>query len=158
MANEIERKFLVIGDFKSQANKFTKIIQGYISSNPNRTVRIRIMGESAFLTIKGKSNETGTTRYEWEKEIDFSDAIDLLKLCESGIIDKTRYIVPEETGLVFEVDEFYGENEGLILAEIEIPNENYSFVKPSWLGTEVTGDIRYYNSMLMKKPFSEWKK
>ncbi len=156
MAQEIERKFLVKGDFKPFVTKQTRIIQGYLSSVPERTVRVRIKGDKGFLTIKGIGNESGASRYEWEKEISVEDAKALLQICEPGVIDKTRYIVPEKSGLKFEVDEFYGDNEGLTLAEIELPSEDHPFEKPDWLGEEVTGDVRYFNSMLMKNPFKKW--
>ncbi|MFA5420052.1 MAG: CYTH domain-containing protein [Bacteroidales bacterium] len=156
MAQEIERKFLVTGDFKSLATKTTRITQGYLSSAPERTVRVRIKGDSGFITIKGIGNASGASRYEWEKEIPVEEVNELLKLCEPGVIDKTRFLVPEAGGLTFEVDEFYGDNQGLIMAEIELPSEDTPFEKPSWLGEEVTGDIRYFNSMLMKNPFKNW--
>jgi len=156
MAQEIERKFLIKGDFKPQVTKSTRIVQGYLSSVPERTVRVRVKGEKAFLTIKGIGNESGASRFEWEKEISVEDAKSLLVICESGIIDKTRFIVPANDDLKFEVDEFYGENQGLTVAEIELPSENYPFTKPEWLGEEVTGDVRYYNSMLMKTPYKNW--
>lgn len=156
MAKEIERKFLVKGDFKSLITKQTKIIQGYLSSVPERTVRVRIKGEKGFITIKGIGSKSGASRYEWEKEIPVSEVNELLELCEPGVIDKTRFIVPEPSGLKFEVDEFYGNNEGLTVAEIELPSEDHPFEKPEWLGEEVTGDAKYYNSMLMKNPFNEW--
>ena len=158
MAIEIERKFLVKNDgFKSESIKEKRITQGYLSSVPERTVRVRIKGEKGFMTIKGMGNESGATRFEWEKEISVEDTKDLLKLCEPGIIDKTRYIV--KSGVhTFEVDEFYGENEGLTVAEVELSSEDEKFEKPDWLGEEVTGDVRYFNSMLMKNPFSAWKK
>ena len=108
-----------------------------------------------FLTIKGASNESGTSRYEWEKEIPLCEARELLKLCEPGIIDKTRYLVRSGQH-TFEVDEFYGENEGLTVAEVELSSEDEPFVKPAFIGREVTGDIRYYNSQLMKHPFTTW--
>lgn len=152
MALEIERKFLVKGSFKHFAHKIYKISQGFLSSIPERTVRIRIREEQAFLTIKGKGNASGISRYEWEKEIKLEEAKELLLLCEPGMIDKTRYLVAVGNH-VFEVDEFYGENQGLILAEIELSSEDESFEKPEWLGEEVTGDIRYYNSSLAKFPF-----
>lgn len=152
MSKEIERKFLVHGDFKSQAFRSERIMQGYLSSVPERTVRVRIKGNEGFLTIKGQSNASGLTRYEWEKEIPVDEARELLQLSEPGMIDKTRYLV--QVGKhVFEVDEFYGENEGLILAEIELQSEDEPFEKPEWLGKEVTGDPRYYNAMLSKKPY-----
>lgn len=156
MPQEIERKFLVTGEYKSQAFAQSRIIQGYISSARGRTVRVRIRDEKGYLTIKGASNASGTSRYEWEKEIPLNEAEDLLKICEPGVIDKTRYLVRSGTH-VFEVDEFYGENEGLIVAEVELASEDESFVKPDFIGQEVTGDVRYYNSQLMKHPFNAWK-
>jgi adenylate cyclase len=152
---EIERKFLVKADFKQFAHKSYRIAQAYLSSVPERTVRVRIKEEKAFLTIKGKGNESGTTRFEWEKEIDINEAEQLLKICESGLIDKTRYII-EVGEHSFEVDEFHGENRGLVLAEIELQSEDESYEKPSWLGEEVTGDKRFYNSYLVKHPFIKW--
>ena len=156
MAREIERKFLVAGDFKQGASESFRLVQGYISTDPDRTVRVRIKGDQGFVTIKGRSSADGLSRYEWEKEIPVEEARELMNLCGPGIIDKTRHLVPFE-GHVFEVDEFYGSNQGLVLAEIELADEQETFPKPSWLGEEVTGDIRYYNSMLMKCPFIEWK-
>ena len=155
MAQEIERKFLVKGDFKADSFKATRITQGYLSSVPERTVRVRVKGEKGYITIKGKGNDSGASRYEWEKEIPVDEVKELLKLCEPGIIDKTRYLVKagEHT---FEVDEFYGENEGLVMAEVALKDENENFIKPAWLGEEVTGDVRYYNSMLMKHPYTKW--
>ena len=155
MAQEIERKFLVKGDFKSFSQRQTRITQGYLSSVPERTVRVRIKGEKGFITIKGIGNASGASRYEWEKEITLEEADELLKICEPGVIDKTRYLVKAGKH-TFEVDEFYGENQGLIVAEIELGAEDESFEKPGWLGEEVTGDVRYFNSMLMKKPFTTW--
>ena len=156
MAQEIERKFLVKGDYKSVAIKSERIVQAYLSSIAERNVRVRIKNQKGFLTIKGASNASGTTRFEWEKEISVEEAEQLLQLCEPGSIDKTRYLIPVGKHM-FEVDEFYGENEGLVVAEIEISNESEAFEKPDWLGKEVTGDIRYYNSQLMKNPFKNWK-
>ncbi|MHB2154879.1 CYTH domain-containing protein [Calditrichota bacterium GD2] len=157
MAQEIERKFLVKDDsFKRQAFKSTRIIQGYLSSVPERTVRVRIKGEKGYLTVKGIGNASGASRFEWEMEIPKEDAENLLKICEPGVIDKTRYLV-KNGDLTFEVDEFYGENEGLVIAEIELKSEDQTFEKPAWLGREVTGDTRFYNSMLMKNPFKNWK-
>ena len=156
MAQEIERKFLVKNnDFKAQAISKTKIIQGYLSSVPERTVRIRIKGEKGFLTIKGIGNESGVSRYEWEMEIPLAEANQLLKICEPGVIDKTRYNV-KSVEHTFEIDEFYGENEGLIIAEVELLSEKENFKKPNWLGKEVTGQTKYYNSMLMKNPYRKW--
>ncbi len=156
MSQEIERKFLVADDFKSQVKSDKRIIQGYLSSVPERTVRIRVKGDKGFITIKGIGSESGASRFEWEKEIPVTEAQGLLEICEPGVIDKTRYIVPEKSGLKFEVDEFYGANEGLTLAEIELPSEDHPFEKPDWLGEEVTGDPRFYNSMLVKQPFTTW--
>lgn len=149
---EIERKFLVTGEYKHLASKSYRIAQGYLSSVAERTVRIRIKGDKGYITIKGKSNESGLSRYEWEKEISVDEAQELLALCESGIIDKTRYEVIYDNR-TFEIDEFYGENEGLTLAELELESETASFSKPEWLGEEVTGDKRYYNSNLSQHPF-----
>ncbi|MCK6614294.1 MAG: CYTH domain-containing protein [Ignavibacteriales bacterium] len=155
MANEIERKFLVKGEFKKFASKETRIVQGYLSSVPERTVRVRIKGDKGYITIKGIGSASGATRFEWEKEIPASEVEELLKICEPGVIDKTRYLV-KSGNHTFEVDEFYGENQGLTLAEIELSSEDESFQKPDWLGDEVTGDTKYYNSMLMKNPFTRW--
>ena len=153
---EIERKFLVNNtNFKDLSYKEENLKQGYLNSNENRTVRIRITNYKGFITVKGKSNKTGTTRYEWEKEISKNDAEKLLLLCEPSIIEKKRYFIKNEN-LVFEVDEFYGDNEGLVIAEIELKNENENFTKPNWLGKEVTGNKKYYNSSLSKNPFKNW--
>jgi adenylate cyclase len=156
MTHEIERKFLVKGDFKPYVTGSERIVQGYLSSVPERTVRVRIKGDKGFMTIKGIGNETGTTRFEWEKELLVEDVEALLRLCEPGVIEKKRYLVPEQSGLVFEVDEFYGENKGLLIAEIELPDEDHPFVRPEWLGEEVTGDTRYYNANLKQHPFTSW--
>ncbi len=157
MAKEIERKFLVKNDdFKECVRQSQKIVQGYLSSVPERAVRVRIKGDKGFLTVKGIGNESGMSRFEWEKEISVDDAKDLLKICEPGIIDKTRYIV-QYKGYVYEIDEFYGDNDGLIVAEIELESEDDIFEKPEWLGEEVTGDVKYYNAMLMKNPYKNWK-
>lgn len=153
---EIERKFLVSSDaFKNDALRKNHIAQGYLNSAPDRTVRVRIKGDKGYLTIKGKSNETGLSRFEWENEIPLADAKALLLLCEKGIIEKNRYEVPVGKHL-FEVDEFFGENEGLLLAEVELQSESEFFEKPHWLGEEVTQDQRYYNSYLSKNPFTSW--
>jgi CYTH domain-containing protein len=153
---EIERKFLVNSDrFKNEAQTKYRIVQGFLNTHAERTVRVRIKGDEAFLTIKGKSNEAGTIRMEWEKEIAVKDAEALLAICEEGQIDKIRY----EIGLgnhTFEVDEFSGNNKGLIVAEVELAAEDEAFEKPDWLGEEVTGDVKYYNSQLSKKPFCDW--
>lgn len=152
---EIERKFLVNGDFKRHSVSHTRIVQGYLSSVPERTVRVRIAEDKAYLTIKGIASKDGLTRFEWEKEIEVADARELIKLCEPGVIDKTRYLVPCGEH-IFEVDEFYGENEGLVIAEIELGSENEKYEHPEWLGNEVTGDIRYYNGSLVKQPYIKW--
>lgn len=153
---EIERKFLVVNEsFLTQATSHTRIVQGYLNSNPVRTVRIRIKGENGYITIKGKSNESGTTRLEWEKKIPLNEAEQLLALCESGVIDKIRYEVPVGNHF-YEVDIFSNENQGLIIAEIELQSENEWFEKPNWLGQEVTTDERYYNSYLSNNPFTKW--
>ena len=153
---EIERKFLVKVPFKELASSSSRIMQGYISSMKGRTVRVRIRDEKGYLTIKGPSDQGGLVRYEFEKEISLQDARDLMKICEPGIIDKTRYLVPYE-GHIFEVDEFYGENEGLILAEVELKAPDESFERPAFLGREVTGDRRFYNSCMRVHPYSQWK-
>jgi len=153
---EIERKFLTLSDtYKSEAFKQTKIVQGFLNTHKERTVRVRIKGEKAFLTVKGISNSEGTTRMEWEKEIPKEDAESLLALCEPNLIEKTRYEIKMGKH-IFEVDEFYGENDGLVIAEIELISENEKFKKPDWLGKEVTGDVRYYNSLLSKTPYKNW--
>jgi adenylate cyclase len=155
MAQEIERKFLVKSDFKPFVTKETRIIQGYLSSVPERTVRVRTKGEKAFLTIKGIGNASGASRFEWESEIATEDAKNLLAICEPGVIDKTRFLVSAGKH-TYEVDEFYGENDGLTVAEIELEAEDEAFDKPAWLGKEVTGDVKYFNSMLMKNPYKNW--
>ena len=153
---EIERKFLIRSkDYRSEATSIERIVQAFLNTDPERTVRVRIKGDTGFLTVKGKSNRTGTSRFEWEREIDLADAENLLQLCEPGVIDKTRFEVKVGSH-IFEVDEFHGDNEGLVLAEIELRHENEPFVKPDWLGEEVTGDIRYYNSQLGQRPFKLW--
>ena len=153
---EIERKFLVNSDaYKIDACRKSRISQGFLNTHKERTVRVRIKGEKGFITVKGLSSSNGLKRFEWEKEIPVNEANDLLKLCEPTIIDKIRYEV-EVGNHIFEVDEFYGENEGLIVAEIELISENDLFEKPIWLGKEVTGNIKYYNSQLSKNPYKNW--
>lgn len=153
---EIERKFLVkSNDFKTRAFAQNRIAQGYLNSTPERTVRVRIKGEKGFLTIKGIGNESGMTRFEWENEIPVKEAQQLLNLCETGKIEKIRYEIKVGSH-VFEVDEFFGENDGLIIAEIELSSETEMFEKPEWLGEEVTNDERYYNANLSRNPFKEW--
>lgn len=155
MAQEIERKFLVKGDFKSHAIKSIRITQGYLSSIPERTIRVRIKGDKGYITIKGMADSSGVSRYEWEKEIPVNEVEELLKICEPGVIDKTRFLVPVGNH-TYEVDEFHGENDGLIMAEVELGAVNEAFDKPDWLGEEVTGDARYFNSMLVKNPYKSW--
>ncbi|NGY36499.1 CYTH domain-containing protein [Flavobacterium sp. XN-5] len=152
---EIERKFLITSAaYKKEAFSQNRIKQGYLSSVPERTVRVRLKGNKAYITIKGVSNAIGMSRFEWEKEIPVNEAENLLLLCEKGIIDKTRFEV--KIGIhTYEVDEFYGENEGLVIAEIELQSENETFEKPSWLGKEVTNDKRYYNSYLSNNPYKQ---
>lgn len=157
MAIEIERKFLVKGAFKHLAHNHTQIIQGYICPPANgRNVRIRIRDSKGYITIKGGSTD-GVSRYEWEKEIPLHEAKELLELCNSGYINKTRYLVKAGKH-TFEVDEFHGKNNGLIVAEIELSSPEEPFEHPEWLGEEVTGNPRYYNMALSLFPFSEWDK
>lgn len=153
---EIERKFLVKTEaFKQNATSQTRIVQGFLNTDPERTVRVRIKGERGFLTVKGASNESGTTRFEWETEISVAEAANLIDLCEAGILEKVRFEVPLGKHM-FEVDEFLGENKGLLLAEVELTHEDERFERPDWLGQEVTGQVQYYNSQLSIKPFKEW--
>ncbi|MDQ8013453.1 MAG: CYTH domain-containing protein [Flavobacterium nitrogenifigens] len=155
---EIERKFLVKSDaYKNQAFTQNKIAQGYLSSAPERTVRVRIKGHKGFITIKGIIHGGGMSRFEWENEIPLDEAQELLKLCEKGKIEKTRYEI-QSGEHIYEVDEFYGENEGLVMAEIELNSEDEVFEKPEWLGEEVTNDERYYNAYLSKNPYKDWQK
>lgn len=154
---EIERKFLVLNDdYKRWAYSSSRICQGYICSGHGRTVRVRIRDDRGYLTIKGPSNADGITRYEFEKEITLDEAKELMKLCEPGLIDKTRYLVKSGTH-TFEVDEFYGENEGLVMAEVELQSEDEDYEKPDFIGKEVTGDRRYYNGHLRLNPYSLWR-
>ncbi len=153
---EIERKFLVKNDsFKLKAFEKKYLKQGFLNSDKDRTVRVRVLEDTAFLTIKGRSNTAGTTRFEWEKEISVEDAQELMLLTEEKAIEKYRYFI-QEGKHVFEVDEFLGENAGLIVAEIELSKEDERFLMPDWLGKEVTGDVQYYNSSLSKSPFCTW--
>ena len=156
MAQEIERKFLVLDDsFKHEAFSKSHIQQGYICSERGRTVRVRIRDERAYLTIKGPSMNGGLSRYEFEREIPLDDAQQMMRFCEPGIIDKTRWLV-KSGHHTFEVDEFFGDNEGLVVAEVELAYEDEPFEKPSFIGKEVTGDRRYYNSQLRANPFNKW--
>ena len=154
---EIERKFLVSSEaYRTEASSIITMTQGYLNSDSERSVRIRLTDQSGFITVKGKSNESGLSRFEWEKEISKTDAEALLKLCEKTIISKTRYEVAVGDHL-FEVDEFLGDNKGLVMAEVELNSEDEKFSKPDWLGEEVTGDLKYYNSNLSNSPFCNWK-
>ncbi|SNR17571.1 CYTH domain-containing protein [Tenacibaculum jejuense] len=156
MSVEIERKFLVKDNrFINEASKKVYIKQGFLNSDKERVVRVRLKDDQGFLTIKGKSNASGTTRFEWEKEIPKTEAEDLFNLCEKGIIEKYRYLVIIDNH-TYEVDEFLGDNLGLIVAEIELSSENENFVKPDWLDKEVTGETKYYNSNISKLPYKDW--
>lgn len=155
MATESERKFLVVGNFSDEVRDSERIVQGFLSSVPERSVRVRKRNGHGYLTIKGLGDATGTTRFEWEREIPADEAEALLALCEPGIIDKTRHRVPVESCL-FEVDEFHGDNTGLIVAEIELRHADDPVPTPPWLGTEVTGETRYYNSALRAHPYRLW--
>ncbi|MEN3323647.1 CYTH domain-containing protein [Mariniflexile soesokkakense] len=153
---EIERKFLVTSNsYKDEAFKSTRIIQGFLNTHKERTVRVRLKGEKGFITVKGASRNNGLSRFEWENELTKEEAEALLKLCEPGVIDKIRYEVKYGKH-IFEVDEFYGDNNGLVIAEVELMTDNETFLRPNWLGEEVTGTIKYYNSQLSKKPFKTW--
>ncbi|MDO8653004.1 MAG: CYTH domain-containing protein [Undibacterium sp.] len=156
MGTEIERKFLVTGEDWKERGQGARLRQGYICSDPGRIVRVRIEGERAMLTLKGKT--VGISRGEWEYPIPVEDAQELLDgLCEKPLIDKIRYRVPFG-GFIWEVDEFFGENAGLVVAEIELESETQEFVKPDWIGQEVSEDRRYANANLFKHPFQRWTK
>ena len=155
MGYEIERKFLVKGDYKSKAFKSFRIKQGYLSLSGVSVIRVRVKGEKAYITVKSALVEGKLKRHEWEYEIPVKDAEEMLELCDSSVIDKTRYLV-KAGNHTFEVDEFYGENEGLLIAEVELDDEDEMFEKPDWLGDEVTGNVRYYNSFLSIHPFNSW--
>lgn len=157
MAMEIERKFLVRDDsYKELSSSHSRIVQGYICSERGRTVRVRLRGDQAFLTIKGPSKDGGLSRYEFEKEITPDEGLSLLSLCEGGVVDKVRWLVPLEDGHVLEVDEFRGLNAGLVMAEVELQSADDDFPRPAFLGEEVTGDRRYYNSQLLRHPYTQW--
>ena len=155
MALEIERKFLVEGDYKSLSTSHSRIIQGYICSERGRTVRVRLRDEQGYITIKGPSLDGGLSRYEFEKPITRDEALSLLHLCEPGIIDKIRWLVPQGRH-IYEVDEFFGDNAGLVVAEVELSAPDESFERAPFLGKEVTGDRRYYNSQLRVNPYKNW--
>ncbi|MBO6082007.1 MAG: CYTH domain-containing protein [Bacteroidales bacterium] len=155
---EIERKFLILNDqFKKESVRAIRIKQGYIAHEDGRSVRVRIAGDKGFLTIKGPSRDGGVCRQEWEMEIPKVNAEELFQLCKPGVIDKIRYIVPAPNNRKWEVDEFFGENEGLVMAEIELGDPDEAYDRPSWLGREVTGDKRYYNAQLCRNPYKNWK-
>ncbi|HEY6772911.1 MAG TPA: CYTH domain-containing protein [Oxalicibacterium sp.] len=154
MSVEIERKFLVRSDAWKALAQGVAMRQGYLSTHPDRTVRVRIEGEIATLTIKGRTQ--GFSRGEWEYDIPLADAEALLSdICERPLIEKKRTRIVHE-GMVWEVDEFFGDNLGLVVAEIELESETQSFARPDWLGEEVTGDARYFNSSLLKRPYTSW--
>ena len=153
MGTEIERKYLVRNDAYRALATGVPCRQGYLCTVPGRVVRVRLMGERAFLTVKGPT--MGATRAEFEYEIPPDDARQLLALCEPPLIEKTRYVVPHR-GLVWEVDEFHGANQGLVVAECELRSGDQAVDKPDWVGEEVTGDVRYFNSSLVARPFTSW--
>jgi len=154
MTKEIERKFLVAGEAWRALAEGTRYRQGYLSTVKERTVRVRTIGDKGFLTIKGLSR--GATRSEYEYEIPAADAEEMLdELCEKPIIEKNRYKIPLE-GVTWEVDEFFGVNAGLIVAEVELQSEDQAFAKPEWIGEEVTDDPKYFNANLIARPYSTW--
>lgn len=158
MALEIERKYLVLdSSYKHEAYSSSHIRQGYICSERGRSVRIRIRDEHAYLTIKGPSLDGGLSRYEFEQQIPFDDAQKLMSLCEPGIIDKTRWLV-RSGDHIFEVDEFHADNDGLVVAEVELNDPTETPLLPHFIGQEVTGDRRYYNSQLRRHPYTQWDK
>lgn len=155
---EIERKFLILNDqFKKESIRAIRIKQGYIAHEDGRSVRVRIAGDKGYLTIKGPSRDNGVSRLEWEMEIPKVNAEELFRICKPGVIDKIRYIVPAPNNRKWEVDEFFGENEGLVMAEIELGDPDEAYERPAWLGEEVTGDKRYYNAQLCRNPYKNWK-
>ena len=154
MAEEIERKYMVVGEYKHLAHSSIHMIQGYIASG-RRTVRVRIADKQAWLTIKGPSRDGGLSRYEWEKTIDPHEALELMALVEGGVIEKMRHLVEYE-GHTFEVDEFMGDNQGLVIAEVELHNAEEQVALPHWIGRELTGEKRFYNSHLRAHPYREW--
>lgn len=158
MGLEIERKFLVKGnDYRNEAYKYYDMVQGYIAHENGRSVRIRITNTESLITIKGPTDAKGMSRYEWNHTIDKRDAVELMELCQGSKIEKRRYLIHSGPH-VFEIDEFHGENEGLVIAEVELTSENEVFQKPDFIGDEVTGDKRYYNAHLTRDPYKNWKK
>ena len=157
MAHEIELKFLVKGDFRPFVTKKSEITQAYLTTDLNRTVRIRIRDEKGYINIKGTAKVSGIMRFEWEHEIPLEDAKELMQLRKTGLVEKTRYIIPIENGLEFEVDEFHGDNKDLLMAEIELPATDTSFEKPEWLGEEVTGNHAFYSAELSQNPYCNWR-
>jgi CYTH domain-containing protein len=156
MGYEIERKFLVEGNYKADAFKSMFIKQGYLSQSETSVIRVRIKDEKAYVTIKSAAIDGELKRHEWEYEIPVKDAEEMLQLCEDALIEKKRYLV-QVGSHIFEVDEFYGKNEGLCIAEVELESEDETYAKPDWLGLEVTGNVRYYNSFLSLHPYTEWR-
>lgn len=155
---EIERKFLILSfDFKKEAFEHYQIKQGFLNTDPERTVRVRVLSDCGYLTVKGASREGGVSRFEWEKELSLKEANALYELCGPGRIEKTRYLIRSGNHIV-EADEFHGDNKGLLIAEIELRSEQEAYVKPHWLGAEVTGQKRYYNSQLSQHAYKDWKK
>ena len=156
MAQEIERKFLVLDDsYKHEAYNFSHVRQGYLCSERGKTVRIRLRDDKAYLTIKGPSLDGGLSRYEFEREIPFADGEMMLSLCRDGLIDKTRWLV-RSGDHIFEVDEFHGDNDGLVVAEVELKSADETPIIPHFIGKEVTGDRRYYNAQLSLHPYCTW--
>lgn len=157
MANEIEHKYLVVGPYKQLATSKHHIVQGYLSADKARTVRVRVCDQTGYLTVKGPSSDDGLERYEFETEIPLQEALAMIKFCLPGVIDKHRYLIPLPEGLVCEVDEFHGDNEGLVMAEIEVKDKDDVCILPPFIGQELTGDKRFYNSQLSQRPFKSWK-
>lgn len=155
MAQEIEKKFLVSGDFRPFVSKSEHISQAYLCRDAHRSVRIRIKEDKAYITIKGASSDDGLSRYEWEKEIEREEALDLFALCHEGVVSKIRHYIPHHQ-LTIELDEFLEDNAGLLLAEVELPSTDTPFEPPHYLGEEVTGQAKYYNAYLSQHPFGQW--
>jgi len=154
---EIEKKYTVKDtEFLLKKYESEKIIQGYLSTDPERTVRVRVKGNRGFITIKGKSFSDGSSRFEWEKEIDVNEVLALLPLCLPGVINKTRYLVPYKNQL-FEVDVFHDDNQGLVIAELELLSEQQKIDLPDWIDQDVTNDVRFYNAYIVNNPFKNWK-